>query len=723
MASNTSGRSSFVDDLARVYWTYALSFAVFVTLAAILEQVGVPDRVLGYLFVLFTLGAYATIGALARTMQVAEFFVAARRVPGIYNGMACAASCLGGAMFVALPGVMYVLGWDGLGLILGLGGGLVLIAVLIAPYLRKFGAYTVPDFLALRFGGLPARLVAIVILACCSLAYLTAQIHATGIVLSRFLAIGFESAVVVALAAMLASTVLGGMRSLTWSQVAQYIIMAVALVVPAVVTAIDLYGNPLPQLALGDALIEITSMERELLESRLASPGEITPHLAPFATLGERNFIALAVCLMLGTASLPHIVMRFFTTGSVRQSRTSVAWALLFLLLLVTLAPAYAAFAKVEIFGSVIGSSVAALPDWVAHYSGLDLVAVYGLSVSGVETVMAGVAAAIADGAAEHGAVAAGLDGKAAALWNGFGEPVRAAIFNAVSEDPASRAGEVWRRAILSAAVTSENYAARLPLAQFSIDRDAILIAAPEIAGLPYVFAGVVAAGALAAGLSTANGLLVAIANTMSHDVYYRTLDPEASTAKRLVVSRVFLVLVACAAAWLAASRQADVLSVVTWAFSLAAAGFFPALVLGIWWKRATSWGAVAGMLAGFSTALAILVVTRFAPEEGVRWLAMTPAPGDAAALAGRAIEAMVHLTPSPAISGQVGWFGVSSTAIAVIGVPVGFVVMIIVSLVTPAPSQAMSRFIDDIRTPRGRSHMEAERVAERVREFGRGRR
>jgi len=720
MVSNTSGRSSFVDDLARVYWTYALSFAAFVMLAAILEQVGVPNRVLGYLFVFFTLGAYATIGVLARTMQVAEFYVGARRIPGFYNGMATAASWISGAMFLALPGVMFTLGWDGLAFILGLGGGFVLIAVLIAPYLRKFGAYTVPDFLALRFGGWPARLVAVVILLCCSFAYLTAQIYATGIIAARFLSIEFETAVAIALVTMVISTVLGGMRSLTWSQVAQYIIIAIALLIPAIVTSLELYGNPLPQIAYGEALTEIARLETDMVLGGLAQPGEFTPHLQPFATLGERNFIALAVCLMFGTASLPHLLMRFFTTRSVRQSRSSVAWALLFVVLVLSFAPVYAAFAKLEIYGAVIGANVAALPDWVATYSGLGLVEVYGLTAEAVTAHMAAVSAAIAAGAGEAGAVAARLDASAAAAWNGLAAPVQAAIFNALDESPTVAANDVWRRAVLAAAVASGNFSARLPLAEFHIARDAILIAAPEISGLPFVFAGVVAAAALAAALSTANALLLAVANTMGHDIYYRTLDPEASTAKRLAVSRAFLIVIATGAAWLAMHRPGDLITLVAWAFSLAASGFFPALLLGIWWKRANSWGAVAGMIAGFGTALGLLLVTEIAPDFAIDVLAMTPIAGGPGALADQSAEAVLtgaRIAPSAA---PVGWFGLSNIATAIVGMPVGLLVMLVVSLVTPAPAAALRAFVDDIRLPRGRSHMEEERAAERVREFGR---
>ncbi|NND50040.1 MAG: VC_2705 family sodium/solute symporter [Rhizobiales bacterium] len=717
MVSNTSGRSAFVDNLSRVYWIYALSFAAFVMLAAILEQVGVSNQVLGYLFVLFTLGAYATIGMLTRTMQVVEFYVGARQVPSVYNGMATAAGWISGAVFLGLPGIMFALGWDGLAFILGLGGGFVLIAVLIAPYLRKFGAYTVPDFLALRFGGLPVRLTAVVVLLVCSFAYLTAQIYATGIIAARFLSIEFETAVVIALAAILMSTMLGGIRSLTWSQVAQYLIIIIALLVPAIITSVHLYSNPLPQLALGEALVDITGLEAQLVESRIAASSDITPHMAPFSTLGERNFFAVAICLMLGTASLPHILMRFFTTKSVRQSRTSVAWTLLFLVIVLSFAPVYAAFAKLEIYGSVMGSSVAALPGWIATFSSLGLVEIYGLSIAAVGNHMEAVSAAMANGAGDISTIASHMSAQAASAWTDLSAPVQSAIFNALNDNQDSTAEAVWQRAILGEAVISGNHTARLPFAEFAIDRDAILIAAPEIAGLPFVFAGVIAAGALAAALSTANGLLIAVTNSLSHDIYYRSLDPQASTAKRLVVARALLIVTAVAASWLAVHQPGDIMSLVAWSFSLAAAGFFPALVLGIWWKRASSWGAVAGMTAGFGTALAFLLITQLAPEFGVQVLSMSPVSSGSALLADEITAAVANGAPT---TGQVGWFGISNLATAAIGMPVGFVTMIGVSLLTPAPSAEIQIFVDDIRTPRGRSHMEKERAAERMREFGR---
>jgi cation/acetate symporter len=310
-------------------------------------------------------------------------------------------------------------------------------------------------------------------------------------------------------------------------------------------------------------------------------------HAAPFLTYDPLNFFGLVFCLMVGTASLPHVLMRFFTTPSVREARQSVGWALFFIFILYFTAPAYAAFAKYEVYTNVIGQPIAQLPAWVQAWGQVGLVAVKDANADGI-----------------------------------------------------------------------------LQLAEFTINADAIVLATPEIAGLPYVVSGLVAAGGLAAALSTADGLLLAIANALSHDLYYRMVDPTASAARRLVISRILLVFVAIVAAYVASTKPATILAMVAWAFSLAASGLFPALVMGIWWKRTTSAGAIAGMIAGFGVCLFYLLGTQY-------W-------------------------------GMPLWFGVRNISCGLFGIPVAFIVTYIVSLMTPAPSQQMQDFIDSIRIPRG---------------------
>lgn len=591
----------------QLYGTVAGLLAAFIAGLVILEQIGVPQQILGYLFVAATLVLYAGIGIASRTVHVTDYYVAGRQVPGLFNGMATAADWLSGASFIGLAGTLYMLGFDGLAYLLGWTGGFVLVAVLIAPYLRKFGAFTLPDFLAARFGGHAARLAGVIVLFACSFTYVVAQLYAAGLIASRFLGVSFEAAVYVGLATVLVCSLLGGMRSITWTQVAQYLVLIIAFMLPVAILSAQHFGMPLAQFAYGEVLEQIAALEQQMLASGLADPDTLVRHLVPGEALDPLNFIALVVCLIIGTASLPHLLMRFLTTSSVRDARRSAGWTLFFVLLLYATVPAYAAFAKLEIYQNVVGASLEALPNWIYTYGRLGLVEICGAAASSADAVREACAA---------------LPGNAGVLR----------------------------------------------LSDLAIDRDIIVLALPEIAGLPYVIAGLVAAGGLAATLSTANGLMLAISNALGHDVYYRTLDSRAPASRRLLVARLFLLATAAVAAIVATSRPSDILSMVAWAFSLAASGFFPALVLGIWWKRCTAAGAVCGMLAGFGLTLAYLVMTQY--------------------------------------GGMAEWYGIRNTSAAIFGVPVGFAVAVLVSLVTPAPSRHVQAMVDEIRKPAGKPVM-----------------
>jgi cation/acetate symporter len=575
-------QGDFLSNLGKVYGIYTGGFVAFVLFLALLEQLGVPNRIIGYLFVFLTIGVYALIGYLSRTGLVSEYYVAGRRVPALYNGMATGSDWMSAASFIGMAGTLYLLGYDGLAFVLGWTGGYVLVAILLAPYLRKFGAYTVPDFLGARYGGNVARFCGVIVLMSASFTYVVAQIYGTGIIASRFLGMSFELSVFVGLAGILVCSMLGGMRAVTWTQVAQYIILIIAYLVPVVLLSTQLTGVPIPQLMYGQALEQIEVL-RTTKEALAGAPS----HTEPFRTYDPLNFFGLIFCLMVGTAALPHILMRYFTTPSVREARKSVAWSLFFIFLLYFTAPAYAAFAKLEVYQNVIGTAIADLPAWVRIWSDIGLVRVADANGDGI-----------------------------------------------------------------------------LQFPEFRIDADAIVLATPEIAGLPYVIAGLVAAGGLAAALSTADGLLLAIANALSHDIYYRMLDPNANAKRRLVVARVLLVGVAIVAAYVASTRPAGILAMVAWAFSIAASGLFPALVMGVWWKRTTSAGAIAGMVAGYGVCLFYLIGTQY--------------------------------------FGMPLWFGVRNISCGLFGIPAAFVVTWIVSQVTPAPSKSMQDFIDSIRTPRG---------------------
>jgi cation/acetate symporter len=656
-SAQPAGRGDFVNNLGRIYGIYTGGFVAFIILVAILEQVGVPNRVLGYMFVGFTVLVYAFIGIVSRTVQVSEYYVAGRRVPAFYNGMATGADWMSGASFVGMAGSLFLLGYDGLAFVLGWTGGYVLVAVLVAPFLRKFGAYTVPDFLSARFGGNLARFLGVLVLISCSFTYVVAQIFATGLIAQRFLGMDFTVAVYVGLLGILVCSMLGGMRAVTWTQVAQYIVLIVAYLVPVVILSAKKYGLPVPQLTYGQALQEITALEQGFVGRGLATDALIAAksHVAPFTSYSPANYFALILCLMVGTASLPHVLMRYFTTPSVREARKSVAWSLFFIFLLYFTAPAYAAFSKLEVYSTVIGRGLDDVRPWLLTYGNLGLVKICGV--------------------------------------------------DAISVD-----------AMKAACAKIAGHPGTIRLQDFAINTDVVVLSTPEIAGLPYVIAGLVAAGGLAAALSTADGLLLAIANALSHDVYYKMIDPNAPTARRLIVSRVLLVVVAVLAAWTASTRPADILAMVSWAFSLAAGGLFPALVLGIWWKRTNSAGAVAGMAAGFAVTLLYLVVTRYFPGFGVNYLGMTsllnPVSGaplvDIAALkANAAVFNEGWVTTAHPLASKVGWFNINNISSALFGLPVGFGVMMGVSLMTPAPSKAMMDFIDECRRPRGKSMME----------------
>jgi len=658
MATRT--QDAFVSQLNKIYAGYVGGFLGLVIILAILEQVGLPNRVIGYLFMLLTIGVYAYIGIVSRTMQVSEYYVAGRRVPAVYNGMATGSDWMSAASFIGMAGTLYALGYAGLAFVLGWTGGYVLVAILLAPYLRKFGQYTVPDFLGARYGGNVARLIGVIVLITASFVYVVAQIVGVGIITQRFLDVPFAVAVFIGLAGILVCSMLGGMRAVTWTQVAQYIVLIIAYLIPAFLMSVKVTGVPLPQLMYGVALERI-----EQLEASMRAAGQVMlPHTQAFVGPNQQfdlnraiNFFALIFCLMVGTASLPHILMRYFTTPSVREARSSVAWSLFFIFLLYFTAPAYAAFAKLEVYSNVIGQPIAQLPEWLKNWQ---LMSPYGVP------------------------------------WVGVNDANRDGI---------------------------------LQLSEFRIHPDVIVLATPEIAGLPYVISGLVAAGGLAAALSTADGLLLAIANALSHDIYYRMIDRHAPTGRRLVVARVLLIAVAVVAAYTAGHLGADILFLVAWAFSIAAAGLFAALVMGVWYKRTTNAGAIAGMIVGYVITFGYLIWSEFfglslielvgSKEAIIRAYQQYVGIAQISAEAKAPIQALLAnqaaITDGP-LHGWLLWatssvarnrvgvqlWGINNISGGIFGVPMAFLVTYIVSQITTAPSKAMQDFIDSIRIPRG---------------------
>ena len=682
---------AFEFKLHRIYLSYTAGFIVFVLVLGALEQMGLPKRWIGVIFLLSTVLLYAAIGILSRTTDAAEYYVAGRRVPALYNGMATGADWMSAASFIGLAGTLYLQGYGGLAFVMGWTGGYCLVALFLAPYLRKFGEFTIPDFLAARFGGNLPRLIGVVAAILCSFVYLVAQLYGVGLITARLTGVDFVVGIFLGLGGMLVCSFLGGMRAVTWTQVAQYIIIVIAYLVPVVWLSIKQTGVAVPQIAYGYQLEKVSQREQVLLadpkeqevaqafkalandyaarlrdvpgamalereaaekkaaqlrtvnaplgqiqaaekvvaqlpkseaaarelwskaaalnEARAKPLGGMPPHAQAFAgdpkgSAAERmaysdsrsNFLALVFCLMLGTAGLPHILARCYTTPSVKAARVSVAWSLFFILLLYLTAPALAVLVKYEVMTSLVGLPFDKLPAWVATWSKLDA-------------------------------------------------------------------------SLLS--VVDINHDGILQLGELRIGGDMVMLATPEIAGLPYVVSGMVAAGGLAAALSTADGLLLTIANALSHDVYYKVLRPKASTAQRVIVSKVMLLAVALAAAAVAAQRPADIVFLVSAAFSLAASAFVPALVLGVFWQRANRWGAVTGMASGLALSCYYMVQN----DVWMRGLLGITSP--------------VNL-----------WLGIQPISAGVFGVPLGVAMIVVVSLLTPAPDESTRKFLQNIRRP-----------------------
>ncbi|MFZ9329599.1 MAG: sodium:solute symporter family protein, partial [Polynucleobacter sp.] len=646
---------------------------------------------IGYVFLGATVLLYAGIGVMSRTNDAAEYYVAGRRVPAVYNGMATGSDWMSAASFIGMAGTLYLTGYGGLAFIMGWTGGYCLVALFLAPYLRKFGQFTIPDFLGARYDGNLPRFIGIFAAILCSFVYVVAQIYGVGLITTRLAGIDFEVGVFVGLAGILVCSFLGGMRAVTWTQVAQYIILIIAYMIPVVWLSVKQTNFPIPQLVYGQQLEKVTAKEAELIkdpkelevraifkaradalseklkdvpaalaadkaaaekkvadlkaanapadeiaaaekalaavpkdaeaakkawtaqrtgaDNRSKPLANMPRHAQQFAgdpngdekaraafDTSRRNFLALIFCLMVGTAALPHILMRFYTTPSVKQARESVTWSLFFIFLLYFTAPALAVLVKYEVFNVLVGTPFDKLPAWIAAWAKVDpaLLSVADINKDGI-----------------------------------------------------------------------------FQLAEMTIGGDIIVLATPEIGGLPYVISGMVAAGGLAAALSTADGLLLTIANALSHDLYYKMIDPNASAARRVAISKALLLVVALAAAWVAAQKPADILFLVGAAFSFAAASFFPALVMGIFWKKATKAGACLGMVSGLAVTGYYMIMTQ-------PWL-----------------RGVFNVTSPVEL-----WWGIQPISAGIFGVPVGFAVLILVSLVTPAPKKEIQELIDHVRYP-----------------------
>lgn len=665
--------------LHRILALYVLSLIAFLLVMLWAEHNGVSKRWLGPILLFSTVMMYGAIGVYGRTADPEEYYVAGRRIPPVYNGMAAAADWMSAASFISLAGGLYLQGFGGsdmqaggLAFVLGWTGGFCLVGLLIAPHLRKLNLYTVPDYFVHRFGGRWPRRLAALSAVLCSFTYVVAQIYGVGLVASRLTGVHFDIGIMLGLGGVVLCSFLGGMRAITWTQVAQYVILLLAFLVPVSWLAYQQLGNPLAPLAHGAQLPKIAALEHQLMESpkekevqlafqararqyeqwlkdvegslkqqRIAAQervrvlteqnadievvvaarrelaalpkdaasareqwtramkdsqdrarplGGLLPHTQAFAgdpegTPAERqafdtsraNFLALMFCLMVGTAGLPHLLTRYYTTPSVAAARSSVGWSLFFIALLYLSAPALATLVKYEVMSNVVGRSFDALPAWLAQWSNFD-------------------------------------------------------------------------DSLLS--VTDINGDGILQFGEIRLGADVIMLATPELGGMPYLVSGLVAAGGLAAALSTADGLLLTISNSLVRDTYCREFAQDVPPERRVILSKFALLSVASLAAFVASLKPAEILPLVASSFSLAASALVPAMVMGIFWSRTTGAAAVAGMLAGLGVTVTYMMLN---------------AP---------AVRAVLGLAP-----GQDLWWGIQPVSAGVFGVPMGFAVIALVSL------------------------------------------
>ncbi len=664
----------------RRFVSFVVLLVMFIMALTLAEQEGLRKIWVGAIFLFSTVFLYALIGIYGRTSNASEYYVAGRRIPAMYNGMAVAADWMSAASFISMAGGLYLQGFSGSGMqpgglvyVLGWTGGFCLVALFVAPYLRQMNLYTLPDYFGHRFGGRWPRIIAAWSAVLCSFIYVVAQIYGVGLITSRLTGVQFEIGILLGLGGVLVCSFLGGMRAVTWTQVTQYVVVILAFLIPVSWLAYKQLGNPVAAVFYGQQLPKISELERQLInapaeqqvvneylrrardyERKLAElPGSLEQekktqkelirslmeahsdefvivaarrqlaslprdedaarerwtqasqenlaraqplagmpeHTQPFAgnpdgtaqeqtkfEVSRRNFLALMFCLMIGTAGLPHLLTRFYTTRTVAEARNSVTWSLFFIALLYLSAPALAVLVKYEVMSQLVGMHFDSLPVWIAQWAKLDPALV---SVSDIN-----------------------------------GDHI-------------------------------------LQFAELQLGPDIVMLATPELGGLPYVVSGLVAAGGLAAALSTADGLLLTIGNALAHDLFYWRDTDRAGAVRRVMLSKFALLLVALIAAYVAAQRPADILFLVSASFSLAGSAFVPVMILGIFWRGVTRVAAVAGMLTGLLVTLYYMLINL------------------------AAVRTLLSL------KGSGLWFEIEPVSAGVFGVSAGLLVTVVVSWLT----------------------------------------
>jgi cation/acetate symporter len=593
-ASKTAGA------YGRIAWLFTGAFVGFVLVLALLGHFGLPGPALGTLLGAVTLFTFAAIGVSGSTMQTSEFYLAGRALPAAANGVAGAAALISGAMFLGLAGIFFADSERAAVFIIGVSLGFLVLAVAIAPYFRKSGAFGVADFLGVRYGGRAVRLVAVVVVVAALFAALAAAIATAAMLAATLLAVSMRTAFALVIIVAVLTCMLGGARAISRAAVVQYIVMVVAFLAPVMIVSLREFSVPVPQLTFGFALKDAGLLA---LASGRDLAAALPSRLLPFSASGTFDTFTAIVCLAAGVACLPHVLLRSATAATVEGARRSAAWSLLFVLVIALAAPAYAAFARLFILREVVDSAIGTLPGWIFAYGKLGLVQTCGVDAVAVDAV-------------------------AAACTGGT-----------------------------------------LPANDLALGGDAIVRAAPAIFGLPPVFTALVAAGGLAAALAAANAIAFALASALGHDLYGSVIDRHASAGRRLIVTRLALAAAVVAAAWLATGHADGVEALALSAVSLSAGGLFPAIVLGVWWRRANAIGAVAAVVAG--------------------------------ALATGLIIAENHLGGT-LLPTSLDWLGLSDLTAAILGLPIGLAACVVFSLATPPPSEDRNLIVAAIRRPGG---------------------
>jgi cation/acetate symporter len=681
----------FKRQLKKFYSWYTAALLVFVGVLAVAERMGLPRLWVGSVFLLTTIVLYASIGMMSRTTDAAEYYVAGRRVPAVYNGMATGADWMSAASFIGLAGTLYLTGYNGLAFIMGWTGGFCLVALVLAPYLRKFGQFTIPDFLGERYGGKASRLIGVFAAILCSFTYLVAQIYGVGLITSYLTGIAFELGIFLGLGGILVCSFLGGMRAVTWTQVAQYIMLVVAYLIPVVWLSVKQTGVPVPQAIYGYQLEKVTAREKEIaVDVKELEVRAVFAERA--AALGEKlknPAQALALDKELATQKLEELKNSSLSVAAMSAAGKSLAISPK------DEASAVKAWTRAKQAAEVKARPLNGMPPHARQFAGdpdgnANEQLLYNTSrrnfLALVFCLMVGTAA-LPHILSRYYTVPSVRQARQSVTWSllfivllYFTAPALAVLVKyeifthlvGLQFDQLPAWVGVWAKvdpALLS--VVDVNRDNILQLNELTIGGDVVVLLTPELAGLPYVMSALVAAGALAAALSTADGLLLTIANSLGHDLYFKLIDRNASTVSRVTVSKILLLVVALVAAYVAAQKPADILFLVSAAFSFAAASFFPALSLGIFWKRATGLAAALGMCAGLGVTFYYMAVN----QPWLRSIFGVRAPVDL-------------------------WWGIEPISAGLFGVPTGFVVIIVFSMITRPPSQQVQDLVEHIRYP-----------------------